>query len=48
VELGDAQRAIRTVRYKAAELRVLPDRIGSWASPPGTPGIHGGHAFRRG
>jgi len=28
VELGDAQRAIRTVRYKAAELRVLPDRIG--------------------
>jgi len=23
VELGDAQRAIRTVRYKAAELRVL-------------------------
>jgi acetyl esterase/lipase len=28
VELGDAQRAIRTVRYKAAEYRVLPDRIG--------------------
>jgi acetyl esterase/lipase len=28
VELGDAQRAIRTVRYKAADLRVLPDRIG--------------------
>ncbi|MGA2266969.1 MAG: alpha/beta hydrolase [Bryobacteraceae bacterium] len=28
VELGDAQRAIRTVRYKAAEFRVLPDRIG--------------------
>jgi acetyl esterase/lipase len=28
VELGDAQRAIRTVRSKAAEYRVRPDRIG--------------------
>ena len=28
VELGDAQRAIRTVRYKAAEFRVDPGRIG--------------------
>jgi acetyl esterase/lipase len=28
VELGDAQRAIRTVRYKAAEYRVGADRIG--------------------
>ncbi len=28
VELGDAQRAIRTVRAKAAEYRVLPDRVG--------------------
>ena len=28
VELGDAQRAIRIVRQKAAEYRVLPDRIG--------------------
>jgi len=28
VELGDAQRAIRTVRSKAAEYRILPDRIG--------------------
>jgi acetyl esterase/lipase len=28
VELGDAQRAIRTVRYKAAEYRVLPERVG--------------------
>jgi acetyl esterase/lipase len=28
VELGDAQRAIRTVRQKAAEYRLLPDRIG--------------------
>jgi acetyl esterase/lipase len=28
VELGDAQRAIRTVRYKANEYRVLPDHIG--------------------
>jgi acetyl esterase/lipase len=28
VELGDAQRAIRTVRFKAAEYRIMPDRIG--------------------
>src|SRR5580698_5216389 len=28
VEISDAQRALRTVRYKAAEYRVLPDRIG--------------------
>ncbi len=28
IELGDAQRAIRTVRYKAAEYHVAPDRIG--------------------
>src|SRR4051794_8445148 len=28
VELGDAQRAIRTVRSKAAEYRVQPDRVG--------------------
>ena len=28
VELGDAQRAIRTVRSKAAEYRLSPDRIG--------------------
>jgi len=28
IELGDAQRAIRTVRAKAAQYRVLPDRIG--------------------
>jgi acetyl esterase/lipase len=28
VELGDAQRAIRTVRSKAAEYRLNPDRIG--------------------
>ena len=28
VELGDAQRAIRTVRAKAEEYRVRPDRIG--------------------
>lgn len=27
-ELNDAQRAIRTVRQKAAEYRVLPDRVG--------------------
>lgn len=28
IELGDAQRAIRTVRAKAAEWRITPDRIG--------------------
>jgi acetyl esterase/lipase len=28
IELGDAQRAIRSVRAKAAEYRVMPDRIG--------------------
>ena len=28
IELGDAQRAIRTVRYRAADYRVLPDRVG--------------------
>jgi len=28
IELGDAQRAIRTVRTKAAEYRVRPDRVG--------------------
>ncbi len=28
IELGDAQRAIRTVRSRAAEFNVLPDRIG--------------------
>jgi acetyl esterase/lipase len=28
VELGDAQRAIRTVRAKAAEYRVMPERVG--------------------
>jgi len=28
VELGDAQRAIRTVRARAAEFRIAPDRVG--------------------
>jgi acetyl esterase/lipase len=28
IELGDAQRAIRTVRSRAAEYRVMPDRVG--------------------
>src|SRR3954463_4797556 len=28
IELGDAQRAIRTVRARAAEFSILPDRIG--------------------
>src|ERR1017187_1888439 len=44
-ELGDAQRAIRTVRSKATENRVLPDRVGilgfsaggQLASAAGTP-----------
>src|SRR5688572_20404738 len=28
IELGDAQRAIRTVRSRAAQFRILPDRVG--------------------
>src|SRR5689334_822174 len=28
IELGDAQRAIRTVRARAAEFAIVPDRIG--------------------
>jgi acetyl esterase/lipase len=28
IELGDAQRAIRTVRAKAADYRIVPDRVG--------------------
>jgi len=28
IELGDAQRAIRTVRSRAAEFNIIPDRIG--------------------
>src|ERR1051326_4219764 len=28
IEPGDAQRAIRTVRHRAAEYRIFPDRIG--------------------
>jgi len=28
IELGDAQRAIRTVRAKAGQFRVMPDRVG--------------------
>jgi acetyl esterase/lipase len=28
IELGDAQRALRTVRSKAAQFRILPDRVG--------------------
>jgi acetyl esterase/lipase len=55
VELGDAQRAIRTVRSKAAEYRVLPDRIGIMGFSAGghlasTAGTHfdAGDATRRG
>jgi acetyl esterase/lipase len=35
IELGDAQRAIRTVRARAAEFRVSPDRIGIWGFSAG-------------
>jgi acetyl esterase/lipase len=35
IELGDAQRAIRTVRAQAAEFRVSPDRIGIWGFSAG-------------
>jgi acetyl esterase/lipase len=35
VELGDAQRAIRTVRSRAAEYGIAPDRIGMWGFSAG-------------
>ncbi|MGE5648257.1 MAG: alpha/beta hydrolase [Acidobacteriota bacterium] len=35
VELGDAQRAIRTVRHGAAEFGIKPDRIGIWGFSAG-------------
>jgi len=35
VELGDAQRAIRTVRAGAAEFHISPDRIGIWGFSAG-------------
>ncbi|MGC9971599.1 MAG: alpha/beta hydrolase [Bryobacteraceae bacterium] len=35
IELGDAQRALRTVRAQAAEFRVAPDRIGIWGFSAG-------------
>jgi acetyl esterase/lipase len=35
VEIGDAQRAIRTVRALAAEFRIAPDRIGIWGFSAG-------------
>lgn len=35
VELGDAQRAIRTVRARAAQLGVSPERIGMWGFSAG-------------
>src|SRR6185295_1059385 len=45
VELGDAQRAIRTVRSKAGEYRIMPDRIGimgfsAGGQPLSTTGTH--------
>jgi len=35
VQIGDAQRALRYVRFKAAEFRVAPDRIGIWGFSAG-------------
>src|SRR3954467_13147276 len=35
IELGDAQRAIRTVRARAAEFAIVPDRIGIMAFSAG-------------
>lgn len=35
IELGDAQRAIRTVRARAPEFRIAPDRIGIWGFSAG-------------
>jgi len=35
VELGDAQRAIRTVRAEAAQLGIAPDHIGMWGFSAG-------------
>src|SRR3954453_12238085 len=45
IELGDAQRAIRTVRARAAEFNIIPDRIGmmgfsAGGHPPSTAGKH--------
>ncbi len=49
IELGDAQRAIRTVRAKAAQYRVLPNRVGIMGFSAGRPpGLHRRHALRRG
>ena len=49
IELGDAQRAIRTVRSKAAQFRILPDRVGVMGFSAGghlasTAGTHFGAA----
>ena len=42
IELGDAQRAIRTVRARAAEWHIAPDRIGIMGFSAGRPsGVHG-------
>src|SRR4029078_4757837 len=35
IELGDAQRAIRTVRARATEFNIIPDRIGMMGSSAG-------------
>lgn len=35
IELGDAQRAIRTVRHGASEFGIKPDRIGIWGFSAG-------------
>jgi len=45
IELGDAQRAIRTVRAKAAQYACCRTASASWAFPPRPPGIHRRHHF---
>ena len=49
IELGDAQRAIRTVRARAAEFNIVPDRIGMMGfSAGGHLDIDGRHPLRCG
>ncbi|MDQ6678035.1 MAG: alpha/beta hydrolase [Acidobacteriota bacterium] len=35
IELGDAQRAMRTMRFRAAEWGIAPDKIGAWGFSAG-------------
>ena len=49
IELGDAQRAIRTVRARAAEFNIIPDRIGMMGfSAGGHLDLHRRHPLRCG